>query len=491
MANRTKPPKIQKMRERFDAQLRIGSIPISEIKIPKNTRDEFPPFLRAVQEIYITPEYSEAVFELVEKAVCNNSVKNGRPGMNLWTIFVLAGARLCLGTNYDRIHYLSNSDSLLRKMIGFNDTFIDDDHISLQTIKDNVRLLDDDTLKGINDVIIKMGHGFLKKNETEPLRIKVDSYVLESNVHFPTDCNLLWDSIKKSLDMIGKLLVKEPLLEGWRKRNKWRKELKRLFLILTRTQASKGKGKEERVEKAVNDYLEVARNLAQKIETFVMETEFNYTKQESNLLNLCYFQSMMIKHIDMIHRRLILKETIPAYEKMYSIFETYTEWITKGKLRPDVELGKRVNIATDQFHLIVDWKISNSTVDVEMIIPLVDRLISKYEIGSLSADKGYFKREYRDLISMYVPLVAIPKKGKLSSADKEIETEPNFWKAKMKHSAIESNINELENRGLNRCKDRTYVGFEKYVGLGIIAYNLKRIGEYLLEKDRQSEKRAA
>ena len=491
MANRYKPSKIQKMRERFDAQMRIGSIPISEIKIPTKSRDEFPPFLRAVQEIYNTPELSEEIFSLVEKAVCKNNVKTGRPGMNLWTIFVLAGARMCLGTDYDRLHYLSNSDSLLRKMIGYCDAFVDDDDISLQTIKDNVTLLDDDTLKGINDVIVKMGHGLFKKKETDLLLVKTDSYVLESNVHFPTDCNLLWDSSRKSLDMIGKLLWEEPMLEGWRKRHSWRKDLKRLFLIVTRTLSSTGKGKEERVEKAVNAYLDMAKKLAQKIETFVMETDFNYEKQSSNLLNLCYFQSMMIKHIDLVNRRLILKETIPASEKIYSIFETYTEWITKGKLRPNVELGKRVNITTDQFHLIIDWEIANHTVDVDMLLPLVDRLISKYEIHSLSSDKGYYKKEYRDLISMFIPLVVIPKKGKLSVAEKEIESERSFWRTKMKHSAVESNINELEHRGLNRCKDKTYAGFEKYVGLGVIAYNLKRIGEHLLEKERQAAKQSS
>lgn len=83
MENSEKPSKIPKMRERFDAQLRIGSLPISEIKIPKNSRDEFPPFLRAVQEIYTTPELSEEIFSLVEKAVCTKDVRNGRPGMNL------------------------------------------------------------------------------------------------------------------------------------------------------------------------------------------------------------------------------------------------------------------------------------------------------------------------------------------------------------------------------------------------------------------------
>ena len=88
-----------------------------------------------------------------------------------------------------------------------------------------------------------------------------------------------------------------------------------------------------------------------------METEFNYAKQESILLDLCYFYSMMIKHIDLVHRRLILKETTPASEKIFSIFETYTEWITKGKMRPSVELGKRANITTDQFNLIIDCRL--------------------------------------------------------------------------------------------------------------------------------------
>jgi hypothetical protein len=291
--------------------------------------------------------------------------------------------------------------------------------------------------------------------------------------------------------MINKLLFNEPMLDGWRKRHNWRKELKRLFLIVTRTLASTGKGKEERVEKAVNDYLEMARNLAQKIETFVMETDFNYDKQADILLDLCFFQSMMVKHIDLVNRRLILKQTIPSSEKIYSIFETYTEWITKGKLRPSVELGKRLNIATDQFHLIIDWEIANHTVDVEMLLPLVDRLISKYKIHSLSSDKGYYKKEYRDLIAMFIPLVVIPKKGKLSAAEKEIESERSFWTTKMKHSAVESNINELEHRGLNRCKDKTYAGFEKYVGLGVIAYNLKRIGEGLLAREREAAKLSA
>lgn len=200
-------------------------------------------------------------------------------------------------------------------------------------------------------------------------------------MHFPTDYNLLWDSARKSLDMIGKLLITNPTIVGWRKLKYWRKDLKNLALRVSRAQASTGKGKEERVEKAVNTYLDMSRKLANKIAEFVMQTEFNSVKQESIVLDLLYFYSMMVKHIDLVNRRLILKETIPAGEKIFSIFETYTEWITKGKMRPNVELGKRVNITTDQFHLIIDWEISNHTADVDMLLPLVDRLQNtKYKV---------------------------------------------------------------------------------------------------------------
>ena len=479
------------MRQRFDAQLRIGSTPISEIIIPLNSRDEFPPYLRTVQEIYKDSALSGEVLDLVENAVCIKNSNDGRPGMTLWSIFVLAGTRMCLKTDYDRVHYLSTNDILLRQMIGFSDTFIKDEEISCQTIKDNVGLLNDETLKKINDVVLKLGHRLFKKDENEELFFKTDSFVTESNVHFPTDYNLLWDSLRKSLDMIRKLILNDPTIEGWRKVNNWRKECKTFHLKVARAQASKGKGKEERVAKAVNDYLEAARKLTSKIENFVMQNDFNYEKQESTLLNLMYFHGMAFKHIDLVHRRLILNETIPTHEKIFSIFETYTEWITKGKMRPNVELGKRVNVTTDQFHLIVDCEISDHTADVDMLLPLVDRLISKYKVKGLSADKGYFKKEYKELIALFIPQVIIPKKGKLSASEKEEESDPLFFNARQKHSAIESNINELENRGLGRCKDKGYDGFKEYIGVGVMAYNMKRIGEHLLKLDRGLQQQSA
>ena len=67
------------------------------------------------------------------------------------------------------------------------------------------------------------------------------------------------------------------------------------------------------------------------------------------------FAGLTKKHIGLVHRRIINGEYIPNGEKMFSVFETYTEWITKGKLPPSVELGKKLGITTDQYNLIVDY----------------------------------------------------------------------------------------------------------------------------------------
>jgi len=85
----------------------------------------------------------------------------------------------------------------------------------------------------------------------------------------------------------------------------------------------------------------------------------------------------------------------------------------------------------------------------------------------------------------------IPKKGKRSLADLQRENDPEFIKAKRKHSAIESNTNELEHRGLDRCPDKGIKAFQRYVGLAVIAYNLRRIGKILLEQDRKASESIA
>ena len=219
------------MRQRFEQQMNLRTIAIADVKFPLKSRDELPPVLMALQYIFITPELNEKVFQILEHKICSGKKKTGRKGMDLWHILVLAVVRHACDTNWDTLELWSNYNELIRRVMGVHATaFIEGEKIEFnyQSIIDNVSLVDEALLKEINLLVVDAGHKVVKKKEDEVFKLKTDSYVLETNVHFPTDLNLLWDSLRKCLDMVAKL-QKISLLKGWRKIKNIRRMLKSLF----------------------------------------------------------------------------------------------------------------------------------------------------------------------------------------------------------------------------------------------------------------------
>ncbi len=474
------------MRKRFEQQLSIGTIPISEVKINFKSRDSISAFLVALQKIYLTPQYNEKIFCLLEDKLVKGKSKTGRPGMDLWQIFVLAQFRLCLNISYDRLHDLANNHINLRQIMGIEKGFGHARYeIGYQNIIDNVGLLTDEIVKEINNIIVEFGHDVFKKKEAAVLRLKTDSFVVESNVHFPTDYNLLWDCARKCLDTVSFFLEKYPGIQGWRKLNNWYSEAKSMMRSLGKANSG-GKDKEKRVKKAALKYLQKTRALAEKITTCQNELPMQDERDLVQILNLERFLVLLKKHVDLVDRRLLKGEIIAQEEKMYSIFEQYTEWITKGKLHPNVELGKKVAITTDQYSLIVDYRVMDKEADSEIVLKLADKILSLHKVGSWSFDKGFWHKDNWELLKDEVTTLVMPKKGKRNLVQEAEETTRGFARLRMKHSAIESNINELEHRGLDRCPDRGYDHFKRYVGLAVSAYNLRRIGKRLLEEQKQA-----
>jgi len=196
---------------------------------------------------------------------------------------------------------------------------------------------------------------------------------------------------------------------------------------------------------------------------------------------------MIQKHLDLVDRRLLQGQSIPAGEKIYSLFEPHTEWINKGKKNPSVELGHRLLVVTDEHGLIQDYDVPVGGVDVNQSLGVADRLLGRYGVGSiasLSFDKGFTCEEDRQLLELCVPLVVMPKRGKKNAAETARERERKFVALRRQHSAVESDINALEHHGLDRCLDVGLDGYLRYVGYGVLAYNLHQIGRELLARQR-------
>ena len=148
------------MRKKFELQCKLGVQPIEEIKIPIK-RDELAPVLKALQHIFVSPDLNSKVFAILESKI--NVQKNGRPGLSLWEILVLAVVRLTLDANYDRLEDMANNHILIRKLLGVETFGGEGKLFPHQTLIDNVSLLDEKTLNQINEIIIKEVQDLKKK----------------------------------------------------------------------------------------------------------------------------------------------------------------------------------------------------------------------------------------------------------------------------------------------------------------------------------------
>lgn len=478
------------MRKRFEVQLELGQPAIEDVVLPRRSRDELPPLLKGLQWIFKTPELNEAIFKLLEDTMVGSKrSRTGRPGMDLWHILVLGIVRLGLNCDYDRLEHIANYDGLVRQIMGLPalGSQVTFHH---KTISDNVCHLDEELLEKINALVVRHALEHFKKNDKDNpaagLEVKVDSYVLETNVHYPTDWNLLWDGARKSIEILSSLYEKLGL-QGWRKKAYWKRQLKQTMRAFTKIKKAGGANKAERLQSATRDYLEAAYALEAKVWECVetlQSSEVTLSIAESlRLNNALYFHDHLIGHIDLVERRFIRGEKIPHEEKVFSLFEPHTDLIKKGKANPSVEFGRRLLVSTQQDGLILDYKVMGSSSETGEVVPLADRLLKGYGEGnlqSISFDRGFSSQEDRELLELYIPEVIMPKKGRRNQADRQRESAPIWRKRKNAHSAVESEINCLEHHGLDRCPDKGFNGYKRYVGLGVLGYNLHKIGARIL-----------
>jgi len=148
------------MRKFQDLYFKFGEVPISEIKIDFKSRDDIPQILIGLKAIYEDGNSLNQIIKILNKLA---PTKMGRPGLDLWRVFVLAMIKLNLNCDYDRLQELANQHFTIRQMLGIG-TF-EKAHFELKTIQNNIRLFTPEVLEEINEVIVKLGHRVSSKKK--------------------------------------------------------------------------------------------------------------------------------------------------------------------------------------------------------------------------------------------------------------------------------------------------------------------------------------
>ncbi len=480
------------MRTVFPPQLQIGQVDIARIPIDITSRDDIPMILLGLQHIYATEPLRERVFKILEEVIPYTSAEDqgipvavarnkGRPGMDQWVILVLGTLRLGLNADYDRIQELANQHRTLRLMLG-QGLFDEDKRYHLQTLKDNLKLFTPAIMARINAEVIQSGYELLDEDIHALIRGRCDSFVLKTDVHFPTDISLLYDAIR-TLIRVCVHWSNDYELPGWRQHQYNLSQFKRLYRKIQKLRHSNSKNetkkqaRETLIGEAHQAYIDLAQVYLERVSGSYDVLRNTHKVPETLLLELKTFSQHAERQIDQIERRVIKNEVIAHDEKVFSLFQDHTEWISKGKAGVPVELGLRICIMEDHHGFILHHQVMQKETDDKVAVSMVKDTQDKFPaFNACSFDKGFHSLDNQQRLKESLDQVVLPKKGKLSKADKEREYADEFVQARKQHSAVESAINALQVHGLDKCLDHGIDGFERYAALAVLSRNIQKVG---------------
>jgi len=482
------------MRTNIEEQMKIGESDISQIQFDLQSRDEIPKLLMGLQYIYTTPELRDPVFDLLENLTPPHvNPEVGRMGMTYWKILVLGTLRLACNFDYDKLKEIADNHLTVRQMLGHG--ILDfDARYPLQTIKDNVSLLSPDVMDSINRFVVEFGHQLQGKGEKETFLARCDSFVVETNVHYPTDINLLLDAMRKVINLLSMACAAEGLSD-WRQSGYNKRKLKKAYRKAQQLKRSTSKDpvkkaqREQAIKEAYLGYLDLSISFLNKAKSTINKLGRD-ALSIARILAIEHYMDHAHRQIEQVYHRVILGEAIDHDEKVFSIFEEHTEWISKGKAGVPQELGRKVCIVEDRYGFIIHHKIMTKQLDQDIAVSFTRELKALFpDLAGCSFDKGFYSPNNVKELGTVLDQLVLPKKGKRSQTQKEVESSASFASARRQHAAVESAINALENHGLDRCPDKGEEAFYRYISLAVLSRNVQIIGHLLQQKQYKQERR--
>ena len=479
------------MRKPFSEQQRLDCDAIDNVKLNLNCRDELIPILAALQHIYSTPSVRDPILRLIVEDVNRYSRRDvGREGFDDWQVLVLAAVRLGCNLDYDKLQDLAEQHRALRHIMGIGD-WDDETSFNWRRIQNTLLLLKPETIKKINHLIVGEGH---RLNPDAAKKVRADSFVVETNIHYPTESSLIFDGVRKVIELCV-LLSSELGASGWRQHEHLLNKVKQTARQIGRIASGKGPNYKKRLKKPYRKLLDRAQKVlcrAKKLcETAEQESAFNI-RAMGHIAEIKLFIERTEQVCNTARRRVLQGERVGNEEKLFSIFEPHTQLYKRGKAGQPIQFGRLVLIYEDAagfltHHHVMPRDAQDRGVLVEQTRILQDRLCGQIEEASF--DRGFHSPENQQRLAQIIPHPCLPKPGSKQSARQQAEATVKFHTARRRHPGVESAIGALQSgNALKRCRDRSEVGLERYVQLAILGRNLHVLGRLVTaKKDELSE----
>jgi transposase, IS5 family len=470
------------MRKAFSAQRRLDAPSVLDVELNFECRDEIIPILRSLQHIYSRPETRDAILEMVAQDVNRDSRDDcGREGMDYWEILVLGSVRLGCNLDDDKLHDLAENHRKLRAMMGVGE-WDSRTSFSWRRIRENLCLLRAETIEKINQLIVAEGHRLVPEAAGQT---RADSFVMETNIHYPTESTLIRDGVRKIIELcVG--LAEAYGLAGWRQQAHLWKQVKRASREIERIAAKKGPNYQKRLQKAYRKLLKHSRRIVQRARALCEAVGLPAATAddifEDHTLQAFIARTERVQ--ETARRRVLDGESVPNNQKLFSMFEPHTQLYKRGKAGEPVQFGRLVLVFEDgagfiTHHHLLPREQGDKDVVVEQTRIVQQRLGGR--IKRASFDRGFHSPENQEQLGEIISCVCLPKPGKKQAAEQESAASVEFRQARQSHPGVESAIGALQSgNGLQRCRDRTELGYERYLALAVLGRNLHTSGRLLI-----------
>ena len=351
------------------------------------------------------------------------------------------------------------------------------------------------TLRLVNELLITAA---VSMGLEDGGKLRVDTTVVQTDIHHPTDNTLLWDSVRVVTRLVGLLasVIARPI-KGFC--NRTRAARRRMQEIQRMTPTQRQAHQQEKYRELIgiaDEVVESARAGLQQISTVHTANPVAQLAVEELRGQIEHYCDLGDRVIDQTRRRVLLGEQVPNAEKIYSIFEPHTDLIKRGKVRTPMEFGHKVFLAESARGLITQYEVLNGNpCDEEHVEASLLRHQEMFGGApqTYSSDRGFFSEKNLETCERSgVELACIPQRGGRKSVERAAhEKSPAFKKGQRFRAGIEGRISVLfRGRGMKRCLAEGRERFELLVGAAVLANNLLTIASLMQERSA-SRRRAA
>lgn len=469
------------VRKSYERQFHFGATPIAALQLNLDCRDEIIPILVALQHVYLNGELRRKVTRLVATDVSDGTRRDtGRPGLDDWQVLVLGTLRMACNLDYDKLQDLAENHAAIRTMLGV-DGWDQEVSFDYRRIRNAISDLQPETIESINQLIV--GHGQdLHGKAAQTAR--GDSFVIETNIHYPTESSLMYDGIRKIMP-IATELASVAGLGGWRQSKYLMSKIKKLHRSINQLSASRVVKKKDAMESLYCTLIERVDLILDRVKMLEKELQEGCSVSERLQLEQLVHWAELTKQVrDTAYRRVVLGECVANSEKLFSLFETHTQLYQRGKAGEPIQYGRLALIFEDGAGFISHYHmIDREATDMSVAVEQVKIVQAKHggQLNDLSLDRGFHTGENMEALSELIENVSCPSRNSKQYAE-EVATESiHSRRRRHRHSGVESAIGALQRgNGLKRCRDRSEIGMQRYLGLAVLGRNLQVLGKLLI-----------